>query len=266
LIRGSSSTPRAACRAAYELASLIQNDPKLAGDPKLLGELTDLLEHELDSVENTEMTQYVALALGRFQTLDAVSSSGQKIDVVSALVRALDAKDPSEVRIAAAMSLAKHAARLRGKLDDPRAIAALSAAAATGEPAPRQMAVFALGFFGGDDTVKALRDRLNDEDRYVRYNAAIALGRRGDTAPLATFREMLDPVGLDKVIEIESASEKRAKIESIGLEALGALETSISAGHADLARSLRPEIESLSRSGLASVRTRAHSILLHLPK
>ena len=30
-------------RSAFELASLIQNDAKIATDPKLLGELTDLL-------------------------------------------------------------------------------------------------------------------------------------------------------------------------------------------------------------------------------
>src|SRR5262245_18466137 len=36
LIRGSSSNWRAANRAAYELASLIQNDPKLATDPRLV--------------------------------------------------------------------------------------------------------------------------------------------------------------------------------------------------------------------------------------
>src|SRR3954462_9491361 len=40
-------SPDAHWRAAYELASLIQNDPKLSSDPKLLGELTDLLGTEL---------------------------------------------------------------------------------------------------------------------------------------------------------------------------------------------------------------------------
>ena len=34
-------------RSAFELASLIQNDAKLASDPRLLGELTDLLSFEL---------------------------------------------------------------------------------------------------------------------------------------------------------------------------------------------------------------------------
>src|SRR3982751_2877887 len=46
LLRSPDANWRAATRAAFELASLIQNDPKLARDPKLLGELTDLLAHD----------------------------------------------------------------------------------------------------------------------------------------------------------------------------------------------------------------------------
>ena len=267
LIRAASSNSRAASRAAYELASLIQNDPKLASDPKLLGELTDLLEHDLDTVENPEMTQYVALALGRFQTLDAISSSGQKIDPLSALDRALDPKYPRDVRIAAAASLAKHAARLQGKLDDPRPIAALIRAASTGEPEVRQIAVYALGFFGGEDAATGLRDRLlSDEDRYVRYNAAGALGRRGDSSAVATFREMLNPTDLDRVITMESASEKRSKIEEIEVEAMNALETSVGAGKPELARSLRPQLDALTRSGLVSVRNHAQALVQTLGK
>jgi hypothetical protein len=261
LIRESSGNPRAANRAAFELASLIQNDSKLASDPRLLGELTDLLEHDLDTVEDPKSTQYVALALGRFRTLDAVSHSGQKIDPVSALDRALDAKYPSPVRIAAAASLAEHAARLQGKLDDPRPVAALTKAAAVGDPEVRQMAVYSLGFFGGDAAAAGLRERLlGDDDRYVRYNAALALGRRGDTAAAATFREMLNPADLEKVIAIESTTEKRSKVEAIELEALNALQTSVGAGQTELARSLRPQLDALTRSGLVSVRNHAQAL------
>src|SRR5262245_12153195 len=53
-------------RSAFELASLIQNDARLGSDPKLLGELTDLLSFELDHNENPRLTQYVALTLGAF--------------------------------------------------------------------------------------------------------------------------------------------------------------------------------------------------------
>ena len=41
-------SPSANWRIAFELASLIQHDPKIGSDPVLLGELTDLLSHELD--------------------------------------------------------------------------------------------------------------------------------------------------------------------------------------------------------------------------
>src|SRR5215204_3400291 len=100
-------SPNAHWRAAYELASLIQNDPKLSNDPKLLGELTDLLGDELDQEESPDLTRYVALTLGSFQTLDARSRDGRPVDPLATLSRALAAKQPANVRIAAAMSLAK---------------------------------------------------------------------------------------------------------------------------------------------------------------
>src|SRR4051794_7662003 len=145
-------SPSANWRAAFELASLIQNDARLGHDPVLLGELSDLLAHDLDQGENPKLTQYVALTLGAFQTLDARSLSGQPVDPIAALVRALAAPQPAPVRIAAAASLAKHAARLEGTLDDPRAVRALGEAGSdpAAEAELRQMAVYALGFFGGE--------------------------------------------------------------------------------------------------------------------
>ena len=58
-------------RSAYELASLLQNDAKLGNDARLLGELTDLLDEELDQSADPRLAQYLAAALGTFQTLDA---------------------------------------------------------------------------------------------------------------------------------------------------------------------------------------------------
>ncbi|MGE3818801.1 MAG: HEAT repeat domain-containing protein [Isosphaeraceae bacterium] len=265
LIRGSSNNWRAANRAAYELASLIQNDSKVASDPKLLGELTDLLNHDLDQVDNPEMTQYVTLAIGRFQTVEARTATGQAVDPLAALARALDSKYPDGVRIAAAVSLAQWAAREEGALHDANAIAALARAGESGEPAVRQTVAYALGFFGGDAARDALRSRLNDPDRFVRYNAAVALARRGDESAAPTLREMLSPSDLETVITLETPSETRAKIESIHLEALGALESAVQSGEFDLATAVRPEIEALTRSGLAGVRNGAQALLKSLP-
>ncbi len=152
-----------------------------------------------------------------------------------------------------------------GQLDDPGAIKALGEAASSGEPEVRQMAVYALGFFGGASATEILRDRVKtDEDRYVRYNAGVALARRGDPAAVGTLREMLSTSDLTKVLDLTSTTEKQNKIESIELEAIEALRTSISRNSPALARSLQSSIAELTKSGLVSVRSQALDVLQSL--
>jgi len=258
-------SPTANWRLAFELASLIQHDPKIGSDPLLLGELTDLLSSELDRNDDPKLTQYVALTLGAFRTLEARTKSGESIDPLVPLSRALEPKYKSPIQIAAAASLAKQAARMNGQLDDPRTALALGKAATTSEPEVRQMAVYALGFFGGSTASELLRERVRgDEDRFVRYNAAVALARRGDSAAEGTLREMLSTADLNRVIELTSTTERQNKIEAIQLEAIEALRSSISNGSPELARSLQPQITDLTRSGLASVRSQALEVLQSL--
>ncbi len=260
-------SPSANWRAAHELASLIQNDPRLSNDPRLLGELTDLLNHDLEKNENPELTKFLALSLGAFQSLDAEIAGGRKVDPLATLAKALEPKQPAQVRIAAAMSLAKQAAHEDGKLDDPGAVKALGEAAHDGEPTLRQVAVYALGFFGGEGATEILRDRLNDEDRDVRYNAACALARRDDAAALAVLREMLSTERLNQVTNsVVAESEKGSKIEFLELEAMQSLQTAVGLGRLELARKLRAEITDLSRSGLVSVRNSATALLHKIPE
>ena len=76
-------------RSAFELASLIQNDAKLASDPHLLGELTDLLSAELKTSDNAELKVYLIKTIGAFQTLDATLGDNRKIDPIEQLTTAL---------------------------------------------------------------------------------------------------------------------------------------------------------------------------------
>jgi HEAT repeat protein len=125
--------------------------------------------------------------------------------------------------------------------------------------------VYALGFFGGESAVEIERKAVqNDESRFVRYNAAVALARRGDPVAKSTLREMLSTADLNKGVDLKSPTEKQNKIESIELEALGALKASVVAGKSEMARSLLPEIEDLTKSGLVSVRTLAQELLQSL--
>jgi HEAT repeat protein len=134
------------------------------------------------------------------------------------------------------------------------------------------MTVYALGFFGGPAATEILRDRIrSDEDRFTRYNAAVALGHRGDPPAESTLREMLSTADLDRVVPLDTGTEEQNKavarqnrIESIQLEALEALRTSLRSGSPQLARSLRPAVEKLTTSGLASVRSQALEVLQSL--
>ena len=100
-------------RSAFELASLIQNDAKLGSDPRLLGELTDLLSSELKTNDNTELKAYLIKTIGAFQTLDANLGDNRKVDPIEALTIALEPDQDSAIRMEAAASLAKHGAGSR---------------------------------------------------------------------------------------------------------------------------------------------------------
>ena len=57
---------------------------------------------------------------------------------------------------------------------------------------------------------QVLRDRIRtDQDRFTRYNAAVALGRRGDPAAESTLREMLSTADLDKVAQVDGETQRQ---------------------------------------------------------
>ena len=260
-------SPTANWRMAFELASLIQHDAKIASDPMLLGELSDLLSHDLDQADaDPTLTQYLALTLGAFRTLDAQSNTGQPIDPLVPLSRALAAKYATPIRIAAAASLAKQAARREGKLENPAAVKALGEAAATGAPEARQMAVYALGFFGGNAAAEYLRDRItHDEDRYVRFNAAVGARRArrhgGGDHPQGNAHAGPSCEGQWTCLP---TARSRTRSRRSNLKPCRRCGHRSRTDRRNSLESLREPITELSRSGLVSVRSQALELLQSL--
>ena len=254
-------------RSAQELANLIQNDARLAKDPALLGELTALLDQELSrpQPDKPQLAQFLALSLGTFQIIQAKPVEGRAVSPVAALARALGPEQPTAVRVAAAISLSRQADREGGSLGDTEAVRALAVASAGGDPEVRQRASYALGYFGGDESLTALRARIHeDEDRSVVYNAAAALARRGDVEASAVVREMLSPEDLAQTLQRSSPSETATAIEAVELEALWGLQASV-ARRPDLAVKVRPQIEALADKAPRTVRIEALNLLKKLP-
>ncbi|GIW89176.1 MAG: hypothetical protein KatS3mg108_3500 [Isosphaeraceae bacterium] len=240
-------------RAAYELASLIYNEPKLARDSALLSSLGGLLHDELQKPVNrksTEVAQYLALALGSFDPIPEVLAAAS-VDPVSVLLEALDDSAPPPVRTAAAQGLSRLAARSPRPLDASRIAPALAAATADPDPALRQNAAYALGYFDDPRGREALIRASADPNRFVRYNAAAALARLGDPAAIDVLREVLstpDLLAALKADNPERASEAAGRAEAIQTEALLSLQSAPPSARDHLVEALRPLLLELSQA------------------
>lgn len=256
-------------RAAYELASLIYNEPKLANDPALLGELATLLQTELAkprTPKTSEVARYLALAIGSFQSLDA-TKAGRPVDTLAILADALQENVAPEVRIAAAQSLSRLAARGDSLIDQSQTplVRALAAALKTDNADVRQNVAYALGFFDTPDSHAALAEAARDSNRYARYNVSVALARLDDPAATDLLREMLSTSDLLAAIRSENperAGEAAGRVEAIQLETLLALQAAYQAGKTRILGEMAPFIQELTRPPAArSVQVEAADLL-----
>lgn len=259
-------------RAAFELASLIHNEPKLAHDDALQAELAELLEEELNKPpgkSKAEVSQYLALALGSFEIPPERNRQTQgAVNPLATLLKSLEDTQPTLVRIAAVESLSRMVARGPDFARDQELLAALVRASATSDAEIRQRAAYALGYFDLPESRAALKARLPDEDRDVRYNAAAALARLDDTSALPVLREMLSTPDLEAAFSAElkdNPDATRKRIEAIQLEALLTLQNAFERGRTQLSSSLRDDLERLAASAPKPVEIECRNILKRLP-
>jgi HEAT repeat protein len=168
-------------QAAFELSKVLQakKDPALK-DAKFAAEAVKLFEDSAS--DDPRVRRYLALALGRLGDRAAVP----------ALRKALDASaSDSETVIYAVWAL--------GSIGDPAALPELVRLAACEDRGLRKAAVHALGVFDRPEAHAALVAALADAAPDVRWNAALALGRRGDPAATPVLLQMLDRASLTKL-------------------------------------------------------------------
>jgi HEAT repeat protein len=164
-------------QAAFELSKVLQahKDPALQ-DPKFAESLLALFRDSKN--DDPRVRRYLALAMGRLKDPRAVPL----------LIEALD-EDPGQAADAETQIYALWAL---GAIADPAALPALMQAAKSSDPGLRKTAVHALGSFPGDASRAALAEALQDAVEDVRWNAAIALARRGDAAGAPVLASLLD--------------------------------------------------------------------------
>ncbi len=203
LIRTGSSNRR--WQAAYELSTVIQlgKDPELS-DPRLVTEMVTLFENA--EGDDTRVRRYLALALGRLGDAHAVPAL---LEYVVGVRRGEGPAGDAETHIYAVWAL--------GAIGNDAAVPELVALTTHEDPGLRKTAVHALGVFPSEEAIGALRSALDDPVDDVRWNAATALARQGDTAALPVLEQMLDR---EQLARAEVATPEQ--MEAILLQAVAA--------------------------------------------
>jgi HEAT repeat protein/PBS lyase HEAT-like repeat-containing protein len=159
--------------AAYELSRLMA-DPKVRADRTLGPELVKAFEAAPDS--DPLVKRYLALAIGR---LDPPLPP----KAIEDLTRALDSSD-GDTRISAIWAL--------GSSGDAAVVPTLEPLYESPDGGVRKIVVYALGALPGERQTATLRRALQDATPDVRWNAAVALARKGNHDGVPVLQQMLD--------------------------------------------------------------------------
>ena len=164
-------------QAAFELSKVLQahKDPALQ-DPKFAESLCELFRES--KTDDPRVRRYLALAMGRLKDPRAVPA------LLEAVRDEPGQPADSETQIYSIWAL--------GAIADPAALPELIGLAKSSDPGLRKTAVHALGSFPAEEARAALLEALSDAVEDVRWNAAIALARRGEAAASPVLLTVLD--------------------------------------------------------------------------
>jgi hypothetical protein len=226
--------------AAYELSQLM-DDPKVRGDKNLAIALVKTFNDAKDG--DPRVRKYLALAIGRLEP-------PLPPEAIGVLVKSLDLPEKpwmpdvwSKINGWTAEMNEAHISTIwaLGASGDAQVVPRLQPLYGSPDAGVRKMVVYALGALPGDAQVVTLRAALQDSAADVRWNAAIALARKGSDGAAPVLRQMLDRQYVEQTVKRDvhqdSDEDPVADVLISGLRAAARLKD----------ESLKPAMTSLSR-------------------
>jgi len=188
-------------QAAFELSKVLQagKHPALR-DPEFVAQVAVLFDEAGN--DDPRVRRYLAVALGRLGDRKGVPS-------LEKFVETAGPDTDVETLIYAVWAL--------GSLGDPAAVPALVEASGSEERDVRKAAAHALGVFPGEEARAALVALLADAGEDVRWNAAVSLARRGDTAATPVLLQMLERDHLAKVEGVTHEQQEEALLQAVAV-------------------------------------------------
>ena len=186
--------------AALELSALME-DPKVRADRGVAVDLVKAFDES--KAGDPRVRKYLALAIGR---LDPPLPP----EAVSVLLKSLD--DPEQPWTPDAWSRINgwtgemaeaHISTIwaLGASGDPAVVPRLQPLYASPDAGIRKIVVYALGALPGEAQILTLRTALQDSTADVRWNAAVALARKGNREAVPILREMLDRTYVERTVK-----------------------------------------------------------------
>jgi HEAT repeat protein len=174
--------------AAYELSRLMA-DPKVRADRTLGPELVKAFDTTPDG--DPLVKRYLALAIGRLDPPLPPSA-------IEGLTKALNSAD-GETRISAIWAL--------GSSGDGAVVPTLLPLYDSPDQGVRKIVVYALGALPGEAQIATLRTALEDAAPDVRWNAAVALARKGSHDGVPVLRQMLDRQYVEQAVKRDARQD-----------------------------------------------------------
>jgi len=188
-------------QAAYELSQALEagNDPALK-DPRFVDEVLAVFQGAKE--DDPRVRRYLAVALGRLRDKRAVPAL-----LEAALGQGQGAAEDEDTQFYAVVSL--------GTIGDPSALPDLIALGRSSDPGLRKAVAHALGALPSDESRAALLTLAQDQVEDVRWNAALALARRGDAAAAPVLLAMMDRAHMQDVPGLDDAAREEATMEAV---------------------------------------------------
>ena len=182
-------------QSAYELSKILSDPDKVPLDEQFKNSIMSAFEESLH--DDPKVRMYLALAMGRTGD-DAYGAS---------LLTALNDKK-AEIVTAAIQAL--------GLIQYSPAVAQLSVMATSSEFQPVRLAsVISLGQIGDDSSLPLLKKLLDDEEANIRWDAAIALAKMGDSSGSIIINSLLNRAYYNNFKEIDSWETEKAILVAI---------------------------------------------------
>ena len=182
-------------QSAYELSKILSDPDKVPLDGQFKNSMMSAFEESLH--DDPKVRMYLALAMGRTGD-DAYGAS---------LLTALNDKKP-EIITAAIQAL--------GLIQYSPAVAQLSVMATSSEFQPVRLAsVISLGQIGDNSSLPLLKKLLDDEEANIRWDAAIALAKMGDSSGSIIINSLLNRAYYNNFKEIDSWETEKAILVAI---------------------------------------------------